>query len=415
MSKEKSITDLRDERKTILSRAQDTVAKAKAESRTLTDAEQKEVNEARMRATELELEIEQRKNLLTILPSKNNRKESFSMRRALLAHLRGDSQHDVEAEAIQQATEHHSRSVSDLSLTGGELVLPMNIEKRASGYNATAEGATGVVVSEDQQEMLLPLQSNLVLAKAGARMMTGLRGNIYWPSHSDVSVFWEGENDAAQDGKGKFSKGTVYAPKRLTAYVSISEQLLIQENFSVEAFIRQRFAEAIAQKIEKTAFSKDAHADNVPDGLFQVAPTAVAGSMDWANIVAMETKADLANALMGNLAYVMHPALIGKAKTKVKDTSGAGGFIFQGNGDGMLNGYKALRTNNLPSGLQAGEDEYGIIFGNWADYFVGQWGALVIKADPYTKLKNGEIELVVNSYWNMGCIRSESFCIGSMK
>ena len=94
---------------------------------------------------------------------------------------------------------------------------------------------------------------------------------------------------------------------------------------------------------------------------------------------------------MGNLAYVMHPALIGKAKTKVKDASGAGGFIFQGNGDGMLNGYKALRTNNLPSGLQAGEDEYGIIFGNWADYFVGQWGALVIKADPYTKLKNGEI------------------------
>lgn len=415
MAKEKSITDLRDERKDILSRAQDVVAKAKAESRTLTDAEQTEVNEASLRAKEIELEIEQRKNLLTIISPNNGRKESFSMRRALLAHLRGDSQHDVEAEAIQQATELHSRSVSDMSLGGGELVLPMNVQKRASSYNATAEAAKGVVVDEDQQEMLLPLQSNLVLAKAGARMMTGLRGNIYWPSHSDVSVFWEGENDPAQDGKGAFSKGTVYAPKRLTAYVSISEQLLIQENFSVEAFIRQRFAEAIAQKIEKTAFSKDAHTDNVPDGLFQIAPTAVTGSMDWANIVAMETKADLANALMGNLAYVMHPALIGKAKTKVKDTSGAGGFIFQGNGDGMLNGYKALRTNNLPSGLQESADEYGIIFGNWADYFVGQWGALVIKADPYTKLKNGEIELVVNSYWNMGAIRPESFTIGSMK
>ena len=415
MPKEKSITDLRDERKTILSRAQDTVAKAKAESRTLTDAEQKEVNEARMRATELELEIEQRKNLLTVLPSKNTRKESFSMCRALHSYLHGGSQRDVEAEAIQQATEHHNRSVSDLSLTGNELVLPMNIEKRASGYNATLEAATGVVVSEAQQEMLLPLQPNLVLAKAGARMMTGLRGNIYWPSHSDVSVFWEGENDTAQDGKGKFSKGIVYSPKRLAAKVTISEQLLIQENFDVESFIRQRFAEAIAQKIEKTAFSKDVHNDKIPDGLFQTAPTAVTGSMDWSNIVKMETTADSANALMCNLAYIMHTDLLGKAKTKVKDTSGAGGFIFQGNGDGMLNGYKALRTKNLPSGLQESADEYGIVFGNWADYFIGQWGSLVIKVDPYTQIDNGEIRLIVNSYWNMGCIRPESFCIGSMK
>lgn len=415
MSKEKSITDLRDERQSVLSRAQEIVQKAQAEKRALTDEENASVTNASLRAKEIELEIEQRKNMLTIIPSRSKKQESFSMRRALLAHLRGEDQHDVEAETIQNAAEIHSRSVSDTSLTGKELVLPMNVQKRASGYNATTEGATGVVVDEDQQEMLLPLQSNLVLARAGARMMTGLKGNIYWPKHSDVSVFWEGENEPAQDGKGQFSKGTVYAPKRLTAYVSISEQLLIQENFSVEGFIRQRFAEAIAQKIEKTAFSSAAHADNIPDGLFQTAPTAITGNMDWANIVGMETKADLANALMGNLAYIMHPALIGKAKTKVKDASGAGGFIFQGNGDGMLNGYKALRTNNLPSGLQESADEYGIIFGNWADYFVGQWGALVIKSNPYSKMKNGEIELIVNSYWNMGVIRPESFCIGSMK
>ena len=413
MAKEMSITDLRDERKNALARAQAIVAKAKAEGRALTDDEQSQYTAESLRSKELELEIEQRKPLLTVLPSKKTNNESFSMRRALLAHLRGKDQHDVEAEAIQRAAEFHASSISDASLTGAELVLPMNV--RSAGYNATAEGATGVVVDENQQEMLLPLQSNLVLARAGARMMTGLKGNIYWPKHSDVSVFWEGENDPAQDGKGQFSKGTVYAPKRLTAYVSISEQLLVQENFSVEAFIRQRFAEAIAQKIEKTAFSAEAHQDNVPDGLFLNAPTAITGDMNWANIVNMETKADLANALMGNLAYIMHPALIGKAKTKVKDASGAGGFIFTGNGDGMLNGYKALRTNNLPSALQAGGDEYGIIFGNWADYFVGQWGSLVIKADPYSKLKNGEIELVVNSYWNMGCIRPESFCIGSMK
>lgn len=49
--------------------------------------------------------------------------------------------------------------------------------------------------------------------------------------------------------------------------------------------------------------------------------------MSWGQIVAMETAADVNNALFGNLAYVMNPSLIGKAKTKVKDSSGAGGFI----------------------------------------------------------------------------------------
>jgi HK97 family phage major capsid protein len=225
------------------------------------------------------------------------------------------------------------------------MVIPM-FENRAA-YTATAEAATGVVIDEDQQEMLLPLEANLVFSKAGVRMMTGLKGNIYWPKHSAVTVNWEGENVAAKDGSGKFEKRAVFAPKRLTAYVDMSKQLLIQENRSVEARIRQLAAIAFAQKIEQTAFSKAAHADNVPDGMFQETPTAVTGAMSWENIVKMEEKADLQNALFGDLAYVMHPSLVAKAKTKVKDASGAGGFIFQGNGDGLLNGFKALRTNNM--------------------------------------------------------------------
>ena len=111
----------------------------------------------------------------------------------------------------------------------------------------------------------------------------------------------------------------------------------------------------------------------------------------------------------------MHPALVGKAKTKVKDASGAGGFIFGESGVGMLNGYRSLRTNNLPKGLQTAKDEYGIIFGNWNDYFIGQWGALEIKVDPYSRMLEGVVRLVVNSYWNMGMIRSESFSVASMK
>lgn len=416
MAKEKTITDLRDERQQILSRAQEIVATAKAEARKLTETEQNTITDCQLRAKELELEIEQRKNILSSQRSAAKPNETYSLRRALLAHLSGRDQRDAEAKAIEGAIAAHRSAVTDASISSKDLVLPMSMPMESrSLYSAVTEAATGVVVEEDKQELLLPLRPNLTLARAGARFMTGLVGNIVWPKHSDVQVYWEGENTPAQDGAGEFSKGTVFAPRRLAAYVDISEQLLIQESFSIEAYLRQLFAEKIAEKIEATAFSSAAHQENVPDGLFQTVPTAVTGDMTWANIVKMETEVDVANALTGNLAYIMHPSLVGKAKTKVKDASGAGGFIFMGNGDGQLNGYKALRTNNIPKNLQDGGDEFGIVFGNWGDYFIGQWGSMVIKTDPYSGMKNGKISLVVNSYWNMGVIRPESFCIGSMK
>ena len=412
MAKDKSITELRDERNQLLVRAQDIVAAAKADNnRKLTEVEQNEVTRCQLDAKELELQIEQRKNILGAQRNSGKPTEKFSLRRALLAHLSGKDQRDVEAQAIEDAQTYQRNNVSPSSISSNDLVLPM-FESRGL-YSAVSEAVTGVVVEEDKQELLLPLRSNLTLAKAGARFMTGLTGNIVWPKHSDVQVYWEGENTPAQDGKGAFSKGAVFAPRRLAAYVDISEQLLIQESFSVEAYLRQLFAEKIAEKIEATAFSAAAHTENVPDGLFQNLGN-ISGDMNWANIVAMETEIDVANALKGNLAYIMHPTLVGKAKTKVKDSSGAGGFIFTENGDGQLNGYKALRTNNIPKNLgDAGE--YGIVFGNWGDFFVGQWGSMVIKTDPFSGMKNGMISLVVNSYWNMGAIRSESFCVASMK
>lgn len=412
--KEKSTTELKDEKKQLISRSKAIIESAKGEKRQLNAEENEEIGANQCRMVEINLEIEEREAENRKTPARTyspvGKEGKFSLRRAILAQANHQEQRDEEMRVIEEATKLH-RSVAATAENCGDLIIPM--ETRAA-FTAKTEAATGVVIDEDKMEMLLPLESNLVLAKAGARFMTGLTGNIVWPKYSGSNVSWEGENDAAKDGAGTFSKGTVYSPKRLTAYVDISKQLLIQENLSVESVIRQTLASAIAQKIEQTAFSKAAHTDNVPDGLFQTVPT-ITGAMDWSKIVELETSVDLQNALFGNLAYIMHPSLIGKAKTKVKDASGAGGFVFSGNGDGQLNGYRAFRTNNIPKDLQESADEAGIIFANWYDFFIGQWGAIDLTVDQYTQATKGMIRLVINSYWNMGKVREESFAIASMK
>lgn len=417
MAKEKSITELRDEKTRLVQRSKEITDKAKGETRKLSDDEMKEINETQVRLAEINTEIlaheeiNQRKGK-QYKPAGDGK---FSLRRAIVAHMTGHEQRETEAIAIAEATKRHQVIAGDQEM--GSLIIPF--ETRAA-YTAGTEATAGVVIDEDQMELLLPLESNLVLTQAGVRMMTGLVGNIYWPKHSAAKVFWEGENDEAQDGSGAFSKGTLFSPKRLTSYVDISKQLLIQENRSVEGLIRQLLAVAIAQKVEQTAFggAKDSDDASIITGLFEGSVENL-GAISWANIVKLETSSDLQNALFGNLAYILHPSLLGAAKTKVKDSSGAGGFIFGNDGAGTLNGYKALRTNNIPKELGGDEedpgDEFGIVFGNWADYFLGQWGGIDLTVDQYTQATKGMVRLVVNSYWNMGKIRDESFSVASMK
>lgn len=411
MAKEKSLAELRDDKAQAIARAKEITEKAKTETRKLNDDEMKEHNELNVRIAELNTEIvsheeENRGKGKTGTPGA--KAEKFSLRRAIVAQMNRQPQREAEASIIADAAKAH-RSVA-ASNDAGDLVIPF--EMRAA-LTATTEAATGVVIDEDQMEMLLPLEPNLVLSAAGARIMTGLVGNLYWPKTTAASVTWEGENVAASDGAGVISKGTVFTPKRLTAFVDISKQLLIQENRSVEQLVRQLLARAIAQKIEQTAFGVAAHVDGVPDGMFQ--DYTEKGAMTWANVVAMETNADLSNAQFGNLGYILHPSLAGTAKTKVKDASGAGGFLIGDGGKGFLNGYNAFRTNNVPDELAVATDEYGIVFGNWADYFLGQWGGIDITVDPYTLATTGMVRLTVNSYWDMGQIRTESFSVYSMK
>lgn len=418
MAKEKSITELRDEKRQLSTSVKEIIAEARAANdgrgRQFTAKEEEEIGKAQCRMAEINLEIAEHE-------AENRGKGKlhadaggrFSLRRAIKNMCDGVGQTDVEAQVIEEARTAHDTSGVQASDRRG-IVIPVAMESRTA-FTAGAESASGVLIDQDQQEMLLPLQASLVLARAGARFMTGLRGDIYWPKFTGANVMWEAENADAKDGAGTFSKGDVFKPLRLTAYVDISKQLLAQENTSVEAYIRQAIATAISQKIEATALGNGSSVANTPDGIFATLDSNIKGDMTWAQIVAMETAADTQNALFGNLAYIMHPALVGKAKTKVKDASGAGGFIFTGNGDGTLNGYRALRTSNVAKSLGDATDEYGIVFGNWNDYFVGQWGGIELLVDPYTQALKGTLRLIANSYWNVGFIRKESFCVASMK
>ncbi|MDR1582072.1 MAG: phage major capsid protein [Prevotellaceae bacterium] len=417
MAKEKSITELRDERQQLAARNKEITDLFKAEKRLASDAETAELssNQARMAEIGDLIILRESENRQTGIPNVPQEK-GFSLRKAML-QLAGGGVYSDEVRAMNSAGEEMNRVSGVTSRMETSLKIP--VETRAA-FSATGAAGTGSdLIDSLSLDILPPLRDRLVLAQAGATVLAGLRGNIDIPSYSGSTADWENENDAAKDGGGTFAH-KVMSPKRLASIITISRQLLVQDTLGVENMLRSELINSIASSLEVAVLGNHAHSTKKPDGIF----TGFAGAaidMTWDNIVSLETQVDIANALIGNTGYIMHTTLYGKGKAAVKKAAGALGFIIEG--DGTMNGYKTLRTNaiaNNPEIPAAGQNpavpaNYGIVFGNWGDLIIGQWGALELIVDPYTRSEFAQVRIVVNSYWDVITRRDASFAKALMK
>lgn len=414
MPKEKSITDLKDERNQLSIRAKAITDGARAETRMLNEGENKELGEIQCRMADINVEIATKESENRQTGERHQVPgQKFSLRKAMLEMVDGGSYSDE----TQQMNEIGRRSLeqSGVSVRGSRgIYIP--VECRDS-FTATGGIGTGSdLIETNFMDIQKPLRDRLVLSQAGARVLTGLRGNIDMPDYSGSQANWEGENAKAQDGGGTFSHKTM-KPKRLTSVLNVSRQLLIQDSLGVEQLLRSDLVDAIAGKLEATILGNHAHSDTMPDGVF-TGFTGAAKAMNWASVVDLEAQVDLANALDGNTGYIMHTVLRGKGKTTVKAAQGALGFIVDP--DGTMNGYKVLRTNAVATNATTGENPtaasaWGILFANWAEMLIGQWGAIDMMVDPYTKADEAMVRIIINSYWDAGMRRDSAIAKALMK
>ena len=119
------------------------------------------------------------------------------------------------------------------------------------------------------------------MVQAGASYMTGLVGNISIPTYSGSSVGWAGEVASAADGAGSFGEITM-EPTRLTAFIDVSKQFLIQDSNSAEEMLKRDVVGSIANKLAETILGNAAGSTTTPAGMFNgvTADTAAVGSKD---------------------------------------------------------------------------------------------------------------------------------------
>jgi HK97 family phage major capsid protein len=358
---------------------------SKEEKRKLNADEENQFNQINMEIASLQSEIEARNNKNTNLEKRNNKMENFSLIKAIYNVANNQQMNERAASVVAEGVAEMRKAGLSYS---GQIQLP--VEERS--IVAGVETAGAEVVATDKLNILEPLRANLVMNAAGATFMTGLVGNISIPTYSGSTCGWEGEIDAANNGKGSFGSVEL-SPKRLTAYLDISKQFLIQDSASAEEMLKADIVRAISNKLEATILGAEAGDNKKPAGLF-VDATKVE-SFDYATLVNMV--ADLENKdVNGDMKFIVNPSIKALLKSTPID-KGSGRFLMMNN---EIDGLPVLSTS-------ASE---GIVLGSFSDYVIAQWGGIDLTVDPYTKSAEGKIRLVINTYFDAKPRRDSFVC-----
>lgn len=373
-----------DKREQLKKKAEDLISNAEKELRKLNDKENDELNSIKKEIADLDNEI---KNIENRNTKTNKIMAKFSLLKAI-NDVANNRQLDERAQEVV------SNGIAEMRKAGqsftGQIVLPMEMR---SDIQATVATAGQENVAEDKLGILEPLRANLVLVNAGASYMTGLIGDVSIPVYSGSNVGWAGEVSTASDGAGTFSEVTL-SPKRLTAYIDVSKQFLIQDSNSAEEMLKRDIVAAISNKLEATILGSEAGSNTQPAGLFN-GVVADSAAVTYKDIVNMEAELEDAN-VMGNIKFIVSPSA--KADLKTTEKGNTDNFLMEGN---ELNGYPVMCTSAVTG--------KGVIMANWSDLVIGQWGGIDLVVDPYTQAANGKVRLVINAYFDAKPRRAEAF------
>lgn len=327
--------------------------------------------------------------------------QRFSLLRAIDAQVRNDwSRAGFEREVVQAVAERVMRSGG--SAPRGFLVPYDWMASRDLTAAGSGTGAELVGTDHLAGSFIELLRTRAMVMQLGARTLSGLVGDVSIPKQiSGATAYWLASETATTTESTPGTGAVTLTPKTVSGRVDISRQMRLQSDPSVDGLVREDLISVLARAIDLAAINGSG-ASGQPEGILQMSGIGdVAGGTNglaptWAHMVELETDVAVANADMGSLAYLTSAKVRGKLKTTEKASSTAQ-FVWEngaGAGEGSVNGYRAAVSNQVPDTLTKGTSSgvcSAIIFGNFADLLVGEWGVLDITADPYTSGDSGAV------------------------
>jgi len=265
-------------------------------------------------------------------------------------------------------------------------------------------------------EFIEALRSRLVVAGMGARIMTGLKGDVSIPKMTAAaSAGFVAENNAVSEQNQTFGELSL-VNRQLGVMTDISRKLLNQSDPSAEAIVRNDLLNAVAAKIEDVAI--EGGGSNEPTGVTQtsgigsIALGTNGAAPTWAMITGLVKEVEQDNAAISdNMGFLTNSKVKSKLASVAKVSSSDSVMLLNDPWNSVY-GYQLGITNHVPSDLTKGSTSgtcSAMLFGDWSQLILAFWSSPDVLIDPYTNSSKGGTRIVVFQDCDVGVRHAQSF------
>ena len=266
------------------------------------------------------------------------------------------------------------------------------IDMRA--YTVSDEGTD--VVGTDLFDIFAPLRAKNVLTDAGVRVITGIKNNIQVPVFGATEAKFANETADASNGSGAITSVKL-SPKRVTAKVPVSLELLAQDSVGIENMIREDLQNAVYAAVEDKVFGRQAESTDVYAGLCKwPANSSILDGSTYAGITNAEATVEGIGVDTTKCKWIVSPSAKAKLRAMPKSSKSTQ-LTMEG---GEIDGTPVLSTGHL------NDVSINALYGNWSDVVLASWDNVQLDVVRDTaSLTAGTVNIVVNAYVDMKCVR----------
>jgi len=296
------------------------------------------------------------------------------------------------------------------------------LQKRDITPFAIAGGTGGYLVEEKLTSFVDILANKMLVRKLGATILPGLTSDISIPAlQSGVASYWVTEGVSPTEGLPVFGQLPM-SPKTIAGFVDATRKLVMQSSIGIEQFLRMDLARSLALGVDLAAIKGGGSGE--PDGIFARGdiPTYECGTPDgggltYQGLCLIESTLGESNADVGALGFLTNS----KVRALLRSTpifTNSEKPCWEGSETdpsmGRILGMPAGATSQVPSNFEKGSSGAtlsGLIFGNWSDFLIGEFGpGLDILTDPFSLSTSGGLRVVAFLSCDFVIKHPASFC-----
>lgn len=266
------------------------------------------------------------------------------------------------------------------------LYVPLSVfEKRTmSGAQLSTGGA--LMANDLRGDLYVDrLRSAIVMQRLGARVISGLVGDISVPRlKTSVTSGWIGDDGTGLTAADAELDLITLKPRTVGCVTEYSRNLVLQSTPDIEQLLRDDFSKNLAGAMDKAAITGAGAGSREPLGILNTdgigSVSLSAGAPTWAKVIDLIGEVEVDDAQ--GTAFLTNSSAVKKMRQTAKVTSTDSHMIMDLANE--LAGYPLAQTNYVPKTLGVGANLSALIFGNFTDLLIGYWSAFDLLVNPYS-------------------------------